>query len=199
MPHILQTTAWLATIIYSTIPAFWLAIHPFAKFWRTRPWNPFTALVPLWITLWITVALLTNPYRHIHLYNTPTAWLPAAALFIAGIQIYRRSGTTFTWTQLGGLPEIRPSTPRPLATTGIRAHVRHPIYLAHLLEILAWTVGSGLAVCFALTAIAIATGALMIATEDRELEARFGESFRLYKNNVPAILPRRTPYNPNRS
>jgi len=62
---------------------------------------------------------------------------------------------------------------------------------------LAWSLGSGLAVCFVLTAIAISTGALMIALEDRELESRFGEDYQRYKSNVPAIFPRRTPYNPN--
>jgi protein-S-isoprenylcysteine O-methyltransferase Ste14 len=196
----LQTLAWLACILYSTVPAFWLAVHPFASFWRAYRRNPFALLVPMWIALWIVVGLLTAPWRHVRIYNTTTTWLPASALFIAGIWIYRRSGLGFTWSQLGGLPEIRQSSQQqPFAATGIRAHVRHPIYLGHLLEMLAWTVGSGLAVCFALTAIAILTGAWMIVREDRELESRFGEGYRRYKDNVPAMFPRRTPYNPKQS
>ena len=194
----LQTLAWLACIVYSTIPAFWIAIHPFAGSWRTYRRNPFALLVPLWIALWIVIALVTAPWRHFRTYHGATAWFPAAALFLAGIWIYRSAGSSFSWSQLGGLPEVRESSPqRPLAATGIRAHVRHPIYLGHLLEMLAWSIGSGLAVCFALTAIAILTGTWMIATEDRELENRFAEDYRRYKNNVPALIPRRTPYNPN--
>jgi protein-S-isoprenylcysteine O-methyltransferase Ste14 len=54
-------------------------------------------------------------------------------------------------------------------------------------------------VCFGLTAIAMVTGSWMIALEDRELEERFGEEYRRYKNNVPPIFPRRTPYNPNQT
>jgi protein-S-isoprenylcysteine O-methyltransferase Ste14 len=98
------------------------------------------------------------------------------------------------------LPEVRASIePRPLAVTGIRAHVRHPIYLGHLLEMLAWSIGSGLVVCFGLTAMAIVTGAWMIALEDGELEHRFGAAYRHYKDHVPAVFPHRTPYNPNQS
>jgi len=96
------------------------------------------------------------------------------------------------------LPEIRESSQqRPLAVTGIRAHIRHPIYLGHLLEMLAWSLGSGLLACYVLIAIAAVTGVWMIALEDRELESRYGEDYRHYKDNVPAIFPRRTPYNPN--
>jgi protein-S-isoprenylcysteine O-methyltransferase Ste14 len=154
----------------------------------------------MWIALWIGVALFTFPWRQVRIYNTATTWFPAVALFVAGIWIYQRASTGFSWSQLGGLPEVRPSRdPHPLAASGIRAHVRHPIYLGHLLEMLAWSLGSGLGICFALTGMAVLSGAWMIALEDRELEARFGEEFRRYKNSVPAIFPRRTPYNPNQS
>ncbi len=197
--HFLPTLAWVACIVYSTIPAFWLAIHPFAAFWKAFRSNPFALLVPMWIAVWIVIGFVTAPWRHVRIYSEAAPWFPAAALFVAGIWIYRRSGVGFSWSQLGGLPEVRVSREkRPLAATGIRAHVRHPIYLGHLLEILAWSLGSGLVVCFGLTAIGILTGAWMIALEDRELETRFGEEYRKYKNNVPAIFPRKTPYNPNK-
>jgi protein-S-isoprenylcysteine O-methyltransferase Ste14 len=196
--RVLPTLAWLACVVYSTIPAFWLAIHPFAGFWRARR-NPFALLAPLWIALWIAVAFITAPRRRVQVYNAPTAWLLGVVLFALGVWIYRCAGVGFSWSQLGGLPEVRVSnaSQSPLAVVGIRAHVRHPIYLGHLLEMLAWSLGSGLAVCFVLTAITIITGGSMIALEDRELESRFGEDYRRYKDNVPAIIPRRTPYNPN--
>jgi protein-S-isoprenylcysteine O-methyltransferase Ste14 len=55
---------------------------------------------------------------------------------------------------------------------------------------LAWSAGTGLAVCWALTAFAMVTGAVMIRMEDAELEQRFGDSYRAYRNSVPAVLPR---------
>ena len=54
---------------------------------------------------------------------------------------------------------------------------------------LAWSLGSGLAVCYGLTAFAVVTGAVMIRWEDKELEQRFGEAYREYRRQVPAVLP----------
>ncbi len=190
MLRFLQTLAWLACVGYSTVPAFWLMVHPFAEFWRARKGNPYKFLVPMWIAMWLTFGMATAPFRHVHLYSIVWLWLLAAALLITGIVIYRRSGARFTWSQLGGLPEIRnPQKPQRLVTEGIRQRVRHPIYLGHLCEMLAWSVGSGLVVCYGLTALAILTGAIMIRLEDAELETRFGDAYRNYKANVPAILP----------
>jgi hypothetical protein len=33
---IAENIAWIAGIVYSTIPAFWLVVHPFARFWREK-------------------------------------------------------------------------------------------------------------------------------------------------------------------
>jgi protein-S-isoprenylcysteine O-methyltransferase Ste14 len=55
---------------------------------------------------------------------------------------------------------------------------------------LAWSVGTGLAICWTLTAFAIATGALMITMEDKELEKRFGDKYLNYRESVPAVFPR---------
>jgi protein-S-isoprenylcysteine O-methyltransferase Ste14 len=55
---------------------------------------------------------------------------------------------------------------------------------------LAWSVGTGLVVCWLLIAFAVATGAVMIRMEDEELEKRFGEEYLAYRKVVPSILPR---------
>ncbi len=194
----LHSLGWLACVVYSTIPSFWLMVHPRAHRWRARVRSPFRVLIPAWITMWIGIGSLTGPWRKALIYATPWTWIPAAVLFTAGILLYIRSGSHFSWSQLGGLPEVRPDNrEQRLVTTGIRAHVRHPIYLAHLCEMFAWSIGTGLLVCWLLTAFAIVTGAVMIRMEDAELEKRFGEDFRKYRMNVPAVLPRATtPYVP---
>jgi hypothetical protein len=90
-----------------------------------------------------------------------------------------------------GLPEVTLGhREQKLAISGIRAHVRHPVYLGHFCEMVAWSVGTGLAVCYALTTFALVIGAIMIRLEDRELEQRFGEEYRDYRSRVPAILPK---------
>jgi|SRR5579863_4181684 len=185
---------WLACVIYSTIPSFWLMVHPRAHRWRARVRSPFRVLVPAWLTMWLGVGVLTAPWQSVTIYSTPWTWIPAILLFIAGVFIYSHSGAHFTLAQLGGLPEVRPDhRDHRLVTTGIRSRVRHPVYLAHLCEMIAWSLGTGLLVCWILTAFAVATGAVMIRLEDMELERRFGEEFAQYRSRVPAVFPRMRP------
>lgn len=191
----LQLIGWLACAVYATIPAFWLMIHPFAEHWRERHASegrsPYRVLIPAWMLMWAAAALVTRPWRHILLYSTVWAWLPAALLFAIGITLYAKSGKGFSAKQLGGMPELHGAHPEQrLVTSGIRAHVRHPVYLAHLCEMLAWSIGTGLAVCWSLALFALATGALMIRLEDAELEKRFQEAFRSYRHDVPTIVPK---------
>jgi protein-S-isoprenylcysteine O-methyltransferase Ste14 len=186
----LRIFGWIVCVVYSTVPAFWLLIHPHAEYWRSRQRSPYLILVPIWTLMWVVVAGMTVKWRDILVYENTWAWIPAAALFGVGLILYKRSRHQFTMAQLGGLPEVLGGGEQRLATTGIRARVRHPVYLGHLCEMLAWSVGTGLAVCWILTALAVLTGAVMIRMEDRELEARFGEQYRQYRSKVPAILPK---------
>jgi protein-S-isoprenylcysteine O-methyltransferase Ste14 len=186
----LQTIGWIACVVYSTIPAFWLLIHPPAEFWRSRRASPYLILLPLWVAMWAAAAAITAPWRGVLVYASGWTWIPAGALFCAGLMLYKLAHSGFSLTQLGGLPELLPNhSHQRLVTTGIRARVRHPVYLGHLCEMLAWSLGTGLAVCWALTAFAIVTGAAMITMEDKELENRFGEEYRQYRSTVPAVLP----------
>jgi protein-S-isoprenylcysteine O-methyltransferase Ste14 len=194
----LRTIGWIGCIIYSTIPSFWLLIHPRVQYWRSRSRSPFRVLLPAWIVMWLLLAVVTAHWRDVTLYHCTIdhRWLcliPAATLFCAGLALYKLSSIGFTQAQLAGLPEVLPGhRQQRLVTTGIRARVRHPVYLAHLCEMLAWSIGTGLAICFVLTVFAVVTGAVMIRMEDNELESRFGEEYRQYRLTVPAVLPKTT-------
>jgi protein-S-isoprenylcysteine O-methyltransferase Ste14 len=148
--------------------------------------------------MWMLLAAVTAPWRDVTLYDCTTnlrwlCWIPAATLFCAGLALYKLSSIGFTPAQLAGLPEVLPGhRQQRLVTTGIRARVRHPVYLAHLCEMLAWSIGTGLAICWTLTAFAIVTGVVMVRMEDNELESRFGEEYRQYRLTVPAVLPKTT-------
>ena len=191
MLGVLRSLAWLACIVYSTFPAFWLLIHSRVEYWRSRRWSPYRAIVPLWIAGWIVIALISAPWRQLVLYHTAWLWMPAIVLFILGFWIYRKAGLNFSKDQLYGLSELTAEhSEQRLVTTGIRARIRHPVYLGHLCEMLAWSVVSGLLVCYALTVLAMVTGAFMIRREDAELQNRFGDSFREYRDSVPALLPK---------
>jgi len=191
MLSVLRMAGWIVCVVYATIPLFWLMIHPRADYWRAREGSPYGVLVPAWMGMWVGLGVLTAPWRSRALWDRVWTWIPAGLLFALGFWIYRQAGAHFSWKQLGGLPEVLPAQrEQRLMTTGIRARVRHPVYLAHLCEMLAWSAGTGLVVCWVLTGFAVATGAVMIRMEDAELENRFGERFAMYRKRVPAVLPR---------
>jgi protein-S-isoprenylcysteine O-methyltransferase Ste14 len=187
----LPNVGWLFAIVLSTVPAYWLLVHPRAEYWRRRRGPRFRVLVPLWVTIWMLVGAVTWPWRHIVLYENPLSWLAAALFFAAGFWLYYHGRIRFSLGQLIGRPEVQgDGGEQRLVTTGIRARVRHPVYLGHLCELIAWSVGTGLAVIYGLTLFAMLTGALMIRMEDDELERRFGDSYRQYRASTPAIIPR---------
>lgn len=188
----LRTAGWLFAIVLSTIPLFWLLVHPRAEYWRSRRGARFRILGPLWIAIWVAVGAITWPWRHTALYANPLAWLAALPFFAAGFYLYHRAGATFSFAQLIGRPEVQGDKfEQRLVTTGIRARVRHPVYLGHLCELIGWSLGTGLVVIYVLTGFAIITGAVMIRMEDDELERRFGEPHRQYRKSTPALIPRR--------
>src|ERR1035437_1493885 len=110
MRYWLQLIAWLACVVYSTIPAFWFMIHPFAERWRARHLSyqrsPYMVLLPVWMVMWAVVALVTRLWRSISLYSTDWPWGAAALLFVGGFYVYSQSGKNFSAKQLGGLPEV---------------------------------------------------------------------------------------------
>lgn len=141
--------------------------------------------------MWIALFAITFVFRNIVLYNFRYSWLIALPFFAAGILMYAKGGHGFSPLQLSGHHELEPERHQQrLVVNGVRQHVRHPIYLGHLLEMFGWSIGSGLLVCWALTAFAIVTGVAMIRKEEEELVGRFGDSYRAYQQSVPAILPR---------
>ena len=187
MYRALLTLAWLVGTIYATIPLFALIVRPFAKFLRARH-SRLLVIIPSWFGMMAVIYFLTWQWREVVLYRAPAAWLAAVFLFATAILIYPRSRLHFFHIQAVGRSELEPGRERRLVTSGIRRHIRHPVYLAHLCMLLALTVGSGEIVLYGLAALALLTGWLMIWREEAELERRFGEEYRAYKSAVPAVL-----------
>jgi protein-S-isoprenylcysteine O-methyltransferase Ste14 len=193
----LRLIPWLVSVIYGSIPLFWFAIHPFADFWRRMRRSPYLLLLPIWAAIIVALACATWPWRGVQLYSSPWMWAPAALLFFFGIRTYAGIRTDFGAHKLSGEAELRPREhAQELVTTGLHARMRHPIYVAHLLSLAGWTMGSGLMVSFILLGVsALSTFPLMVWLEEQELEKRFGQTFRSYKARVPLVpLPfQRTP------
>lgn len=177
---------WLVSVLYSSVPLFWFAIHPFAGSWRRMNHSPYLLLLPIWSAIISTEMWTTWPWHAERFYSSPWMWAPAALLFASSLRTYT-GVRNFGGHKLSGEAELRPQEfTQELVTTGLHARMRHPIYAAHLLSLAGWTLGSGLVVCFILLAVsALITFPLMIWLEEHELEKRFGQSFREYKTRVP--------------
>lgn len=177
--------------VYATVPLFWLAVHPLIERWRNAGRRAYFALLPLWFMFALLTFAVAWRFRHLHLYTSWMAWVPAGLFLLMGFALYQAAGAGFGGTRAIGLAEIEPdSYNQELIMTGIRAKVRHPLYLAHFCELFGWMLGTGLVALAGMVAFAIVTGVVMIRNEDAELEQRFGEAFRQYRAKVPAFLPR---------
>ena len=181
---------WMASVLYGSIPLFWFAIHPFADSWRNMRRSPYLFLLPIWTVIIFALGWITLPWRSLRFYSSPWMWIPAALLFWFGLRTYAGIRSGFGSHKLSGEAELRPQEhAQELVTTGLHARMRHPIYVAHLLNLAGWAIGSGLIVSFVLLAFsALFTFPLMVWMEEQELEKRFGQSFREYKARVP-LLP----------
>ncbi|MGC2697188.1 MAG: isoprenylcysteine carboxylmethyltransferase family protein [Candidatus Angelobacter sp.] len=185
---------WMVSVLYSSIPLFWFAIHPFAHSWRRMNRSPYLYLLPLWLVVISALAAITWPFHELQLYYPPHHWWTVVAGFagvLAGLSLttYWRIRSSFGIQNFIGASELHSQDETAnLVTTGIHARMRHPIYVAHLLMLSAWSFASGLLVpCFLLALSAFITFPLMIWAEERELEQRFGVSYRDYKKKVPAF------------
>lgn len=178
---------WLVSVLYSSIPLFWLAIHPFAGRWRRMHRSPYRLLLPLWSAIIIALGWITWPWHGRQAYALPWLRLASLIFFLAGSRTYSRIFSDFGARKLSGEAELRPDeNEQTLVTTGLHARTRHPIYLAHLYMLAGWTILGGLTVSFVLLAVSVAmTFPLMIWLEERELDKRFGQEFRDYKKTVP--------------
>ncbi len=177
--------------VYCTIPLFWLVFHPFVERWRQYGRKAYLAIMPAWGVFIAAAFALGWPIRHLHLYDTNMPWIMGVLFILAGLSIYGSASQGFDRAQVSGLAELELGQhEQVLVVTGIRAQVRHPIYLGHLCEVMGWTLGTGSIALCGLLVFAVVTGAIMIHKEDAELEARFGDAYRQYRNQVPALLPK---------
>jgi len=79
---LLRMLGWVVCVVYSTIPLFWLMIHPRAHRWRKRAGSPYKVLVPVWIFMWVGVGALTAPWRRVVIYERWWSWRPALYLYL---------------------------------------------------------------------------------------------------------------------
>lgn len=76
-----------------------------------------------------------------------------------------------------------------LVMDGLYARLRHPQYLGLILIVLAFLIMWPTLLTVLLAPFLIGRYILLATEEDRELEEKFGDDFRLYRQTVPAFIP----------
>ncbi len=185
----LRQLGWLISGIYATIPAFWLLVHPFNRYWRTTG-HRMKKLAALWMSLWVVAWAASRPWRDTLLFDHRWTLLLALPFWVGSILMYSTGGASLSFDQLVGRHEVEPGREQMLHTGGIRAHLRHPIYFGHFCTMTGWALATGSLAIWALLLVAIVSGLVMIRFEDAELEQRFGEPYREYRRRVPAVIPK---------
>jgi protein-S-isoprenylcysteine O-methyltransferase Ste14 len=185
-----EVLALATLLVWPAIPLFWIPVHCRPDAFRKIGFG--TYIVPL--VLWLPLAYAVYVHRVFllgHKIDLPVAlsaagWMP----MIAGAALQIWTGRLLSLKGLMGMPEIFEQMQGGLVTTGAFSVVRHPTYLSHSLMF------AGIFLVTGVTAVGFMTlfdfalvNALIIPLEERELEGRFGDSYREYKSRVPRFFP----------
>ena len=80
-----------------------------------------------------------------------------------------------------------------LATSGPYAHVRHPQYLGFILVMSGFLLQWPTLLTLVMFPVLVWMYVRLARSEERDVEAEFGETYRAYARRVPAFLPRLSP------
>ncbi|HPJ54131.1 MAG TPA: proton-conducting transporter membrane subunit, partial [Flavobacteriales bacterium] len=80
-----------------------------------------------------------------------------------------------------------------LVRSGLHGRVRHPIYLGVLVALAGWLIVSWIPATWVVVAITVLYLPIGIRLEEHKLIAEFGEDYRRYRREVPALFPRLVP------
>jgi protein-S-isoprenylcysteine O-methyltransferase Ste14 len=169
------------------IPIYWVILHPFNSFWRSRVRAAF------WfagLTAWTCGAVVLWHFRHVLLAATRPSWFAIAAGFgliaIEGylfMRVERELGSRrlVGHTELTGTGE--------LFSGGLYARVRHPRYSGMFSAVLGAALLAGTPLLWVVLVIWCPFALMVIRLEEKELTARFGPAYEAYRKRVPAFLP----------
>lgn len=169
------------------IPIYWLILHPFNSFWRSRVRAAF------WVAglaAWTAGGILLWIYRPLLLAAARPPWIAiAAGVALIGVEVYLflRVERELGSRRLVGYAELTGTG--EMFTGGLYAHVRHPRYTGMFCAVVGAALLGGTLRLWAILAIWWVLALIVIRLEERELAARFGPAYIAYRKRVPAFLP----------
>ncbi len=169
------------------IPVYWLILHPFNAFWRSRVSAAFWFAAT---SAWTLGGALLWKYRFHILVNTRAPWLAiAAGLSLIGVEVYLfiRVERELGSRRLVGHAELTGAG--EMFTGGLYAYMRHPRYTGMFCAVIGAALLAGTPLLWAILALWWILALIVIRLEELELIGRFGPAYREYQKRVPPFLP----------
>jgi protein-S-isoprenylcysteine O-methyltransferase Ste14 len=182
---------WLAAIVLFMqlpIPLYWFVVHPQIAFWRSRRNAAFVWGLSLsWLP--VTIALLLF-HRMLFRTESPSPWRVALGLALIILEgwIFWRVKKDLGTARLIGKTEL--SGAGEIAQNGIYGRIRHPRYLGSFLALIGACLLAGKAAMWIAVGVWCVLTLIAIGFEQRELRARFGDSYEEYCRRVPGFIPK---------
>ncbi len=144
-------------------------------------------LVSLGLSAWVLIAYGAMPTGGVIFPSTPLLMVAGWSLMVgggllAGAAVLRFGGAGF----LGFGPERSTG----LVRTGMHGRMRHPIYTGIILAAFGWLLLDGTPATVLVVGITFLYLPIGIHLEERKLITTFGEEYRRYRREVPALWPR---------
>jgi protein-S-isoprenylcysteine O-methyltransferase Ste14 len=183
----LHAVAGFVLFFEMPIPTYWLILHPFHSFWRTRIRAAF------WfagLTAWICGAAGLWAFRHELLSTHQPPWYAIAAGFgLIAIEAYlfARVERELGGKRLVGHAELTGTG--EMFSGGLYAYMRHPRYTGMFSAVVGAALIAGTPLLWMVLAIWLPFALLASRLEEKELTSRFGPSYEAYRQRVPAFLP----------
>jgi protein-S-isoprenylcysteine O-methyltransferase Ste14 len=184
---LLRFLAGLVLFAELPVPLYWLIIHPGHRFWRTRIRAAFWTAG---VTAWTLGGVLVFHFRaQLLAVARPHAWMIVVGLALIAVEplTLRRVERELGGKRLVGHAELTGGG--QLETSGLYARIRHPRYAAMFCAVLGACLIAGTWTLWIVAAVWWIVERLVIALEERELLARFGEPYAAYRRRVPGFLP----------
>jgi len=183
----LHVIAGFVLFVELPIPIYWLILHPFNSFWRTRVRAAF------WfagLTAWTCGGVLLWFYRHKLLAATRPSWFAlaaGAALIAVEGYLFARVERELGSRRLVGHAELTGTG--EMFSGGLYARVRHPRYAGMFSAVLGAALLAATPLLWIVLVVWWPFALIVIRLEEKELATRFGPGYEAYRKRVPAFLP----------
>jgi protein-S-isoprenylcysteine O-methyltransferase Ste14 len=172
---------------------YWFLIHPFARGWRKL--GPFRTYLIVLLAITALGVLLFRWRSLLIGADLGTNWILVAiaiVLFVPMFWVEHEYKKHLSFAILSGFQELSPQKAQTgrMLKEGIYSVVRHPRYLSASIGIIAGALIANYVGFYILLSLLLPLGYAVVRLEERELIERFGDQYRQYRHEVPAIIPR---------